>query len=82
MAHLPSSPPCQHSMLAHSPIGHVAVCADCGVVHLSLNCVSVRLEPGAFLALVKMLNHAQQRMGSDETPEHSIKAALELHPVH
>jgi hypothetical protein len=30
------------------------------VVHLSLNCVSVRLEVEAFTALAEMLNRAQE----------------------
>lgn len=82
MEQLPTSSNCQHAMLAHSPIGHVAVCADCGIVHLSINCVSVRLEIGAFLALVKMLTHAQQRLNSIEPKERPALAATQLHPVH
>ncbi|HRO79832.1 hypothetical protein [Alicycliphilus denitrificans] len=31
-------------------------------MHLSLDCVSVRLEVGAFLALAEMLSQAQKRL--------------------
>ena len=59
MEYSPSSSSCQHALLARSPLGHVTVCPDCAVVHLSLNCVSVRLEVEAFAALAEMLNRAQ-----------------------
>ena len=62
MAYTPPSSPCQHALLARSPIGHVADCPDCGVVHLSLDCVSVRLEAGAFLAMAEMVSEARQRL--------------------
>lgn len=62
MERSPTSSSCQHALLAHSPVGHVSVCPDCGVVHLSLDCVSVRLEVGAFLALAEMLSQAQKRL--------------------
>ncbi len=68
----------QHAMLASSPVGHVTVCPDCGVVHLSLNCLSVRLEVDAFVALVEMLSQAQQRLGGAHPPEgrsHTAHAA-------
>ena len=60
MEYSPSSSSCQHALLARSPLGHVTVCPDCAVVHLSLNCVSVRLELEAFAALAEMLNRAQE----------------------
>ncbi|MHA7602309.1 hypothetical protein ACX12L_20470 [Alicycliphilus sp. T452] len=62
MERSPTSSSCQHALLAHSPVGHVSVCPDCGVVHLSLDCVSVRLEVGAFLALAEMLSQAHKRL--------------------
>ena len=60
MEYSPSSSSCQHALLARSPLGHVTVCPDCAVVHLSLNCVSVRLEVEAFAALAERLNRAQE----------------------
>ena len=60
MEYSPPSSSCQHALLARSPLGHGTVCPDCAVVHLSLNCVSVRLELEAFAALAEMLNRAQE----------------------
>ncbi|PRD65920.1 hypothetical protein C6P64_07425 [Malikia granosa] len=53
---------CQHALLSRSPVGQVSVCPDCGVVHLSLDCLSVRLEEKAFQALAVMVMQAQQRL--------------------
>lgn len=69
MEHSPTSPGCQHALLARSPVGHVSVCSDCGVVHLSLDCVSVRLEMTAFLALAEMLSTAQKGLQSPQSNE-------------
>lgn len=78
MEHLPS---CQHTMLARSPVGHVSVCPDCGVVHLSMDCVSVRLEVNAFLALAEMLSQAQKRLSGMQL--HESQACHEsAHVVH
>ncbi len=81
MEHSPTSPSCQHVMLARSPVGQVSVCPDCGVVHLSMDCVSVRLEVNAFLALAEMLSQAQKRLAS--TQPHDGHACHEsAHVVH
>lgn len=53
---------CQHAVLARSTVGHVSVCADCGVVHLSLHSLTVRLELAAFAELTAMLAIAQKRL--------------------
>lgn len=74
----PASSRCEHIPLARSPIGDVSVCPDCGVVHLSLDCVSIRLEVTAFTALVLMVSEAQSRLGSTQLhdkPSHSAQAA-------
>ncbi len=65
MKHSDLSPACQHTLLARSPVGHVSVCPDCGVLHLSLDCLLVRLEEKAFQALAAMLTQAQQRLEAD-----------------
>ena len=61
---MPSSAPenCHHIQLADSHIGHVSICPDCGVVHLALNHVTVRLTPDAFRALACMTGEAQSRL--------------------
>lgn len=79
MEHSPTSPGCQHALLARSPVGHVSVCSDCGVVYLSLDCVSVRLELTAFLALAEMLSQAQKSLQS--THPNETRCCREQPPV-
>ncbi len=54
--------------IARAPVGAVSVCA-CGVVTLSLQYISLRLEPGAFRELQGLLNFAQRRL--DAGPAHA-----------
>lgn len=49
---------CPHS-LARGEIGEVTVCAGCGQVHLNLQYLTLRFEPGAFLALAAMVDQAR-----------------------
>lgn len=65
----PTSSSCQHATLARSPAGQVSVCVECGVVHVSMACVSIRLEVSAFLDLAEMLSQAQRRLLSMPPPE-------------
>lgn len=81
MEHLSTSPSCQHTMLARSPVGHVSVCSDCGVVHLSMDCLSVRLEVNAFLALAEMLSQAQKRLNGMQ-PHEGHACHESAHVVH
>lgn len=48
--------------VADSSIGHVSICPDCSVLHLSLSHVSVRFTPEAFRALAEMVGAAQARL--------------------
>lgn len=81
MAHSPNSSRCQHALLARSPVGHVSVCPDCGVVHLSLDCVSVRLEVGAFLAMAEMVSQAQKHLHGAQ-PREGHGHAAHVRAVH
>lgn len=72
MKHSPTSPVCQHALLARSPIGHVSVCAECDVVQLCLDCVSVRLEAMAFMALAAMVLQAQKRLQCGQSREDCV----------
>ena len=73
--------PCSQAVLARSPLGQVAVCPDCGVVHLSLQCLSIRLEPGAFEALALMVAQAQQRLGPAAAPAQPTREAVSGAPT-
>lgn len=53
---------CNHVQLADSNVGHVSICPDCGVIHVALNHVTVRLTPEAFRALAQMTGEAQSRL--------------------
>jgi hypothetical protein len=55
----PKNHPCTHIGLAHSSIGKVVVCQECGVVHLDLQFMSLRLNLEAFQELAHMLAGAQ-----------------------
>lgn len=71
MPHSATSPACQHTLLARSPVGQVSICLDCEVVHLSLDCLSVRLEMAVFLAFADMLLQAKNRL--QLTPSHDSR---------
>ncbi|MDP1966932.1 hypothetical protein [Rhodoferax sp.] len=58
--------------IARGEVGSVSVCG-CGIVTLTLQYISLRLEPGAFHELQGLLNHAQRRLEGERahaaTPE-------------
>lgn len=72
---MPRTPPenCHHFQLAESHVGHVSMCPDCGVVHVALNHITVRLTPEAFRALAAMTGEAQARL--DHVAQASAAAA-------
>lgn len=57
----PSDGTCHPVALAHSPVGSVTICPDCGVVQLNTDCVSVRMDPEVFEAVTQMLLMARCR---------------------
>ncbi|MBC3806847.1 hypothetical protein H8K52_05730 [Undibacterium seohonense] len=59
--------PCQHLSIAHSKIGEVMICPECGVVHLSLQSISMRLDLNAFAELSKMITQAQTTIEQAQT---------------
>ena len=65
--------PCQHVRLAHSGVGEICFCPDCGVVHVALQYFTVRFELEAFKALQAMLTEAQgkitQQLGNASTAQ-------------
>lgn len=50
---------CKHIEIATSPLGEIAICSDCGVVHLSMQSVSMRFDMDAFQVLSQMMSKAQ-----------------------
>jgi len=53
---------CRHLLLSQSDVGHVSICAGCGQVHVSLQFITLRLEPEAFRAMGNLLTEGQLRM--------------------
>lgn len=53
--------------IAQSGVGAVSVC-PCGVVTLTLQYLSLRLEPDAFHALVSLVLQAQTRLAAADLP--------------
>lgn len=53
---------CQHINLAQSEVGEVGICQECGVVHVSLQAMSVRFRISAFQELAQMLAVANARL--------------------
>lgn len=66
---------CQHLSIANSKIGEIMICPECGVVYLSLQSISLRLELEAFAELAKMVKQAKatieqaQKFSSDPTSQ-------------
>ncbi len=50
--------------IARAEVGAVSVCA-CGVLTLTLQYISLRLQPGAFRELRDLLSDAQRRLDSE-----------------
>lgn len=59
---------CEHISVARSEVGNVAICPDCGVVHVSLQYMSMRFLPEAFRSLAHMLSVAQDRIDNFADP--------------
>ena len=56
---------CNPRPLARSAVGHIAACPGCGNVELTLEYLTLRLEPSAFRELVGMLCSAQRRLDAE-----------------
>ncbi len=58
---------CQHLQIASSPVGDVKICPECGVVHVAIQNLSLRLELESFRALTYMLAQAQLNIEDQQT---------------
>lgn len=79
---------CQHLNIANSKIGDIMICPECGVVHLSLQSISVRLDLDAFSELAKMVKQAKatldqaQKFATDQIEQATSDQAKEqMHEV-
>ncbi len=60
-----ANPGCQHIELSRNAIGNVQICPECGVVHLTVQSMTVRLTPDAFETLAELTRHAYLRLNTD-----------------
>jgi len=81
----PTDAPCPLLRVADSGLGNVAFCQDCGAVHLTVQCLTVRLDPRAFMELVGMVHQARGRLcqiahaaGSEKTRDDGAAIAEPL----
>jgi hypothetical protein len=78
---------CAVHSIARSAVGDVAVCEGCGQVHLTLEYLTLRLEPPAFLDLAGMLAHAASalrpaRSGEPAAPASAGVGSVTDLPIH
>lgn len=65
---------CERSVLAHGPVGRVEVCS-CGMVHVCVGPVTLRLEPGAVAPLVRMLAEGHEALMHRDDDGHGTVTA-------
>lgn len=58
---------CPLHRLASGRIGQVALCPDCAAVHLSVQCLTLRMDPAAFMELVELMVQARARLLAAES---------------
>ena len=64
--------------VARNAVGAVSVC-QCGIVTLSLQYISLRLEPDAFGDLQALVNQARHRLDRADTPAAGTADVMPLH---
>lgn len=70
--------PCTHEYLADSKLGRILMCRECGVVHLSLQNLSLHLDLEQFSDLVVMMAEASKRMNAKAEQPKRCKPTLTL----
>ncbi len=58
--------PCTHEYLAATESARVLICKECGIVHLHIQNLAMRLEVREFLGLADTLTEAANRVRVDE----------------
>lgn len=53
---------CPLHRLAAARIGQVALCRECAALHLSVQCLTLRMDPAAFMELVDLMVQARNRL--------------------
>ena len=81
MSYSPKNEACPQVRIAQSRVGEVAVCQDCGVVHLSLQHVSLRLDVNDFMVLAQMLGRAHAEIALWEKMARTRNDHQDPHPA-
>ena len=63
---------CQHIAVARNGAGHVAICPDCNVVHVELDCMTLRFTPETFSRIAELLASAQARLERARAPGSAV----------
>ena len=76
---------CSHLHLGNNAVGDVTFCTDCGVISVSMQYTTIRLEANAFVELAALLNASRDRLfalaqaQADELHGHAHPADLHVH---
>lgn len=70
--------PCTHEYLANTKSGKVLICRDCGVVHLHLQNMSLRLDVEQFAAFAALMTEASKRMRDETSASTDVRPRLRL----
>ena len=70
--------PCTHEYLASGKSGKVLICRDCGVVHLHLQNLSLRLGVEQFAEFSALISAAATNLGDDAATSHHGRPKLTL----
>jgi len=60
-----SKKPCTHEYLANNESGKVLICRECGVVHLHLHNMSLRLDEQQFASFAALMNQAARNAANN-----------------
>ncbi|WP_426190070.1 hypothetical protein [Massilia sp. DWR3-1-1] len=63
---------CQHVGVARNGAGRITVCCECNVVHVELDCLTLRFTPASFRAVAQLLAHGDATL---EQARHDARGA-------
>lgn len=73
---------CRCELLVRSSVGHVAVCHDCGQVHLTLQYMTLRFDMNSFRMFAAMAGQAQNLLERGVPVQSAAAAAAPQDHLH
>ena len=73
---------CRCELLVRSSVGHVAVCHDCGQVHLTLQYMTLRFDMNSFRMFAAMAGQAQNLLERGVAVQSAAAAAAPQDHLH